>query len=168
MYPFSINEKILYGSVGVCEIREITQKDFGGKVSDYYVLVPVYRNESTVYVPVDSAALCEKMRKLPNKEKIDELLATAAVELPEWEDNKYVRRDNFNEILEKGSDKSIFSLARLIYTHGKKQTEKGKKLHITDERALSDAQKLIEEEIACVLEMPRESVACYIKEKVGS
>lgn len=166
MYPYSVNEKILYGSVGVCEIREITQKDFGGKKADYYVLVPVYSSQSTVYVPVNSAALCEKKRKMPPKDRINELFECAKGEPLKWDDNKYTRRDKFNDILEKGSDKDIFSLACALLNYSEKQIEKGKKLHISDERVLAEAQKLIDEEVACVLELPRKNISAYIAEQV--
>lgn len=166
MYPYSVNEKVLYGSVGVCEIREITQKDFSGQTADYYVLVPVYSSQSTVYVPVNSATLCEKMRKMPPKDRINELFDCANGEPPEWDDNKYTRRDKFNDILEKGSDKDIFSLARALLDYSEKQIEKGKKLHVTDERVLAEAKKLIDEEVACVLDLPLKNISAYITEQV--
>ena len=166
MYPYSVNEKVLYGSVGVCEIKEITKKDFGGQSLDYYVLVPLYKNQSTVYVPVNSVPLCEKMRRLPDKDSISKLFECAKADLPEWEENKYIRRDKFTEIIEKGSDKEIFVLVRVLYEQNKKQLEKGKKLHITDERFLTEAQKLIDDEIAYVLDLPREGIGAYIAEQI--
>lgn len=167
MYTFSVNERVLYGSVGVCEIREITQKDFGGKISDYYILVPLYRKDSTVYVPVDSEQLCEKMRKLPTKDELDAMLDQSVIKPAQWDDNKYTRRDSFNDMLEKGSTAELLSLIKLLIEHNMQQLGRGKKLHITDERALTDAQKLIEEEIACVLDTTRDAACRYIKEKLG-
>lgn len=167
MYTFSVNERVLYGSVGVCEIRDITQKDFGGKVSDYYILVPLYRKDSTVYVPVDSEQLCEKIRKLPTKYELDALLDPNMIKPMSWDDNKYTRRDSFNEMLEKGNTSELLSLIKLLIEHNIHQLDRGKKLHITDERVLTDAQKLIEEEIACVLDTTRDAACRYIKEKLG-
>lgn len=159
---FGIGEKILYGSVGVCEIKEICGKAFGGKLTDYYVLVPVYKEHSTVYVPVDSEPLCEKMRKLHTKDELDEILGNLYDEEILWDDNKYTRRESFTAVLEKGSLKSLFALCRMLDNHNKELMEKGKKLHIFDERIFGDAEKLIGEELSVVLDIPKENVKQYL------
>lgn len=159
---FQIGDKILYGSVGVCEIKEICAKDFGGKSSDYYVLIPIYKEQSTVYVPVDSEALCEKMRALHTKEELNAIFESLHDEEIVWDDNKYTRREAFNGILEKGSLTALFSLYRVLDLHNKELCEKGKKLHVFDERIFGDAEKLIREEVSVVLDIPKESVKEYI------
>ena len=163
---FSIGEKILYGSVGVCEIKEICGKAFGGKLSDYYVLVPVYKEQSTVYVPVDSEPLCEKMRRLHTRDELDNLLNNLFDEEILWDDNKYTRRESFTAILEKGSLKSLFALRRVLDNHNNELMAKGKKLHIFDERVLGDVEKLIGEEFSVVLDIPKEDVKEYITGRI--
>ncbi len=163
---FTEKQKVLYGSVGICEISEITKKNFGGNELDYYVLVPLYRNSSTVYVPVNSSVLCQKMRVLPSEDEIMSLFDCALEKLPEWDENKYTRHEKFVEILEKGSHRDIFSLSVMLYNKNEELLALGKRLHITDERAFSDAQRLIDEEVAYVLDIPRESVSEFISQKV--
>lgn len=164
---FTAKEKVLYASSGVCEITEITKKKFGAEEKDYYVLVPIYRNASTVFVPVDSEALCLKMRKLPDKRGIDKLFESAKDSLMPWEENKYLRHEKFMGIVEKGSESEIFALARLLFDKSQELLDKGKRLHITDERILDTARKLIDDTVAYVLDMPRDTVSEFISAKIN-
>ncbi|MBE6605796.1 MAG: hypothetical protein E7635_01990 [Ruminococcaceae bacterium] len=159
---FNLKQKVLYGSQGVCEIQEITKKNFGGDERDYYVLVPVYRNFSTVYVPVDSPVICEKMRLIPDKDHMMELLKATDCDFDSWEENKYARHDKFIKILEKGTDSDIFALARMLHKKNEELMTVGKRLYINDEKVLLDAQRLIEEEFACVFDIPIESAREFI------
>lgn len=145
---FKIGDKILYGSVGVCEICEVCEKNFANKVGEYYVLVPVYRTFSTVYVPVDSNVLCEKMRRVGTKDEIEAILKSRDNGAVFWDENKYNRRETFTKLLETGTIGDIASLCRVLKTQADRLSEKGKKLNISDERALADAEKLIEEAFA--------------------
>ena len=164
---FTAKEKVLYSSSGVCEITEITTKKFGNEEKDYYVLMPIYRNASTIFVPVDSDALCVKMRRLPDKNGIEKLFKSASDDLMPWEENKYIRHEKFAEIVEKGSEFEVFALAKLLMNKSRELLDKGKRLHITDERILDSAKKLIDDTVAYVLDLPRDKVCEYISEKVG-
>ena len=166
MNTFKINEKILYGSVGACTISEITQKTFGGQTTDYYVLVPLYKNQSTVYVPVNSQILCEKMRRLSDPDVLEAMFDTCDKVLL-WEENKYARKDIFNGILEKGSIKELFGLVMLLRNKENELKDSGKRLHITDERVLTEAKRLIEDELACVLNLPREDAGKYMENRMN-
>ncbi len=161
---FNLNQKVLYGSQGVCEIQEITKRNFGGEERDYYVLVPLYRNFSTVYVPVDSPVVCEKMRMISDKDHMMNLIKCVDCDSDLWEDNKYTRHEKFTQILEKGTDNDIFALSLLLHKKNEELMQAGKRLYINDERVLADAQRLIEEEFACVFDIPFESAKEFIKQ----
>ena len=62
---FEIGEYVVCGNNGVCQIKEITTLSMSGvdKNRKYYILKPVYSENSTVYVPVD--ALHSSMRRFP-------------------------------------------------------------------------------------------------------
>lgn len=161
---FSINQKVLYGSQGVCKIQEIIRKNFGADERDYYVLVGVYRTLSTVYVPLDSPVLCAKMRTLPQKDELLDILNSPAENLIAWEENKYTRHEKFVQILEKGTDSEVIALVHLLQNKNKELLAIGKHLHINDERILQESQRLIKEEIACVFELPLEKADEFINQ----
>ena len=51
---FEINDKVVYGVVGVCEIENIGKPPIKGIDKDYYFLQPVYDSKGIIYSPVDS------------------------------------------------------------------------------------------------------------------
>ena len=51
---FEINDKVVYGVVGVCEIENIGKPPIKGIDNDYYFLHPVYDSKGIINSPVDS------------------------------------------------------------------------------------------------------------------
>ena len=71
---FCVNDTILYGAQGVCRIASIVRESFGSGPVDYYVLKPVYNDNSTIYVPVENGDLTGKMRRILSSEEIIALI----------------------------------------------------------------------------------------------
>lgn len=61
---FQINDVIIYGSQGVCEIAAIEKKSISGEKRAYFVLRPIGDRGTTIYVPTDNALVLKKMRRL--------------------------------------------------------------------------------------------------------
>lgn len=59
---YRVNDTVVYGAQGVCRIADITKRDIGGMPMDYYVLKPVYDDNSTLFVPISNDKLTAKMR----------------------------------------------------------------------------------------------------------
>lgn len=45
-----INDTVLYGTEGVCKIKDIAKENFGEGIMEYYVLQPIYKQSLTIYV----------------------------------------------------------------------------------------------------------------------
>lgn len=58
---YSVGQTVLYGSNGICNIEEITTKEISGMSIDYYVLKPLYSQNSTLFVPVNNEKLVSKI-----------------------------------------------------------------------------------------------------------
>ena len=71
---FSNGDAVLYGAEGVCRLEGSTQREIGGKKLEYYVLKPVYRAGSTVFVPKGNETLTAKMRRVLSPEEIHKLI----------------------------------------------------------------------------------------------
>lgn len=71
---FQINDVIIYGSQGVCEIIGIEEKTVGGAKKNYFVLKPINDQGSTIYAPTDNALVLKKMRRLLTVEEIHALI----------------------------------------------------------------------------------------------
>lgn len=163
---FEIGEKVLYSVNGVCEITDITEKNFGKTVMKYYVLKPLYNESSTLFVPVNNENLVKKMKKLMTKSELDAVLNNVSKKENNWNDNEVQRKEEFRQTISFGNISDILIQLKAVWIHRIKQNEKGRKLHITDEIFLRDAEKLIKEEIATVIGVNQDEVIPYIKDKI--
>ena len=81
---FKVNDTIIYGSEGICQIVAIEENDFVGVKKTYYVMKPLGKDSSTTYVPIDSEMLVARMRKLLTKKEINELIDALPNEPIKW------------------------------------------------------------------------------------
>lgn len=153
---YSVGQTVLYGSNGVCNIEEITTKEISGMSIDYYVLKPLYSQNSTLFVPVNNEKLVSKIRNVLSSDEINSILNNIS-ECDEWIDNKIERIDLFKNIISSGDCSQLIKLIRLIHSHEQLQISRGKRLHISDEKCLREAEKMVCDEISLVLGIDRNS-----------
>lgn len=158
---FCIGQTVLYGSNGVCMIDGVTEKRIGSSKMEYYVLKPVSTGTSTLFVPVSNQQLVGKIRSVLTAEEAEEILNNLP-ECGEWNDNKLERSESFKAVISSGDSVELIRLIRLISLHEREQVQKGKRLHLSDERFLKEAEKMICEEFSIVLNTTRESVLSRI------
>lgn len=163
---YEINDIILYGIQGVCKIVDITEKEIDGKCREYYVLKPVYESNSTIFIPVHSEKLTAKMRRILSNEEIYALIKAIPDESTVWIDNEALRREKYSEILTSGDRAALVRMIKTLYLHRQVQREKGRKLYISDERFMNDAEKMLYDEFAYVLHIKREQVLPFILEQI--
>ncbi|MBQ5640452.1 MAG: CarD family transcriptional regulator [Ruminococcus sp.] len=154
---FCVGQTVLYGSNGVCMVDDVTEKRIGKTKIQYYVLKPLCNNTSTLFVPTANQQLVSKMRRILTEDEAEAILR----DLPpcgDWNDNKQERSEQFRAIITEGSCVELIRLIRLVRTHEQEQLAGGKRLHITDERFLKEAEKMICEEFSLVLHISRDEV----------
>lgn len=158
-----IGEKVLYGAAGACTITEICKKKFGESGErEYYVLVPIHDTRTTLYVPLDNEALKAKMKKLLTAEEIEALIDSMPREEYVWIENEKARQERFKEILRCGDRREIMTMAKSLYAHRQKVMSMGRKLHMSDERMFKEAEKMLCDEFAVVLNMKPADVMPFI------
>ncbi len=148
---------VLYTSNGVCRITGITTKKIAGTKMEYYVLTPIYADSSTLFVPTCNETLVNKMRYILSSDEINSVISNIVSE-PEWIDDKNARFELCREIISNGDFEKLVLLVRSLKNHEKQQVAKGKHLHISDERFLKEAEKMVSEEISIVLNIKRSDV----------
>lgn len=159
---FQMNDMILYGMNGVCKLEGIDDRDCGGKMVTYYMLKPIYSANSTVFVPVNNEKLTSKMRLILTKEQIDEMLHSIPEEYEGWIADERQRKEKFKDIASRGDTFELIQLIKALLKHKQDVLARGKKVHIADERMLQDAEKMICDEFAYVLNISPEDVPAYI------
>lgn len=167
---FKKGEHVMYASTGICVVEDITSQVFSQSDSErmYYILKPVSKKGSTVYVPLDSENLVSKIRRIITKDEIDFLLDDSCGKRIEWPDSKPERHGYFNEILSGGNREEIVLLVRCMYK--KKREKEDAKKHLTsgDETILKTAVRLINEEFSYALGCSEDDVEEYIKERISA
>ena len=154
---FDIGQTVLYGSNGVCTVDGVTEKRIGSFKAKYYVLKPVSANAATLFVPTSNKQLVGKIRSVLTEDEANSILD----DLPdcgEWNDDKQQRTEDFRAVISKGDCVELIRLIRLIYSHGQIQTANHKRLHVSDERFLKEAKKMVCEEFSIVLHTDSESI----------
>ena len=162
-----IGEIVLYGTDGVCQISEITEKKFGKETTKYYVLSTLYRGNSVIYVPVGNEKLECKMRDIISREELESIICNMPKEESIWIENEPLRKIKYKEIITGGDRRDLFRLIKTLYEHRINQENSGKKMHMTDQRFMKDAEKILYDEIAHVIGIDHRDVVGYITEKIG-
>ena len=101
-----------------------------------------------------------KSLKITNKKLFDEIkdILSQKTDNEIWIDNKAERCEKIKEIISGGDCMKLVELIRRMHFHSKLQLKKGRRLHITDERFLKEAEKMVCDEVSVVLHIDRNDV----------
>lgn len=161
-----IGELVRYGQSGVCRIEEIRTMKTLDRENEYFVLTPLYKLSSVLYVPCENSELTAKMRPLLLKEEIEPLVKRAKKEKTEWIRDFRRRSELSKKALSSSEPMELLLLIKSIYEHRKEENE-AKRVHTTDDYFLRDAEMLLYSEIAFVTESKIEAVEAKIKKALG-
>ena len=150
---FQRNDVIIYGTQGVCKIVDTEEKMVNGQKKTYYVLKPVDDAGSTFFAPTDNEAVLKKMRRLLSKDEIHKLMDAMGSEKGVWIPNETERREAYKSILAKGDHLELIKMIKAIYAHKEAREAEGKRLHMSDERFLKDAEQILYSEFQYVLNL---------------
>ena len=84
-----------------------------------------------------------------------------------WVENENERKLRFKEILSCGDRLAVAGLIRTLCEHRLNQEKTGKKMHLSDERFLKDAERLLYDEIAHVMEIEPNQVIGLIGNRLN-
>lgn len=161
----ALNSTIIYAS-SVCKVKEIKKMTVGKNTREYYVLVPVYDDKNTIYVPTDNPTLLQKMRKILSAEEITELINAMPDNEAIWIEDDKARSEAYKKILEQGNRAEIIRIIKTLYERRLTLMSEGKKLHSADEIIFARAEKMIYDEFALVLDIKREEVTPFILKQI--
>lgn len=155
---FTVGDYIVYGTDGICIVRDISQIDIPGASSGrtYYLLSPVGAKESKIYSPVDNTKVT--MRRIISKEEAAKLLKKldCIQDIPVTDD-KFMEQQ-YKEMIASCDLAQLFSLVKTIRKKQNKRISEGKKITSTDERYLKRAEEAICSELMLALDKAREEV----------
>lgn len=164
---YCIGDTVLYGSDGVCRIDEISERKIGKDTLTYYILKPIYNENSTIYVPAHNKALLDKMTRILSEAEVYAAIDEAKAAAYEWQEDDALRKEFFRRTIDSGNICDIIRIIRLLYTRRETQLACGKNLRVSDERILKECERIIFDEIALVLDIKRTQAQAFLEEKLG-
>lgn len=162
---FKVDDYIMYGSTGVCKVVDITNEQFiNGKQRKYYVLSPVYYNNTIIKTPVDN-------KKIPMRNIISEGDMTLLINnIPNmktlWIDDEKKRSEQFKTMLKSGQCEELIKIIRSIDCNKEDTKSMGKKTHKADNDIMKEAERLLNEEFAIILNISPDEVNSYISSQI--
>jgi len=163
---FKINDMVVYGTQGVCKIIGAETKDFMGEKKEFMVLKPVVNEKSTIYVPMDNEKVLAKIRKTLSRAETDALIDSMPQKEPNWIEDDAQRKETYRAILNKGERGEIIGMMKAIFARKQEREASGKRLHISDERFLKEAEQLLHGELQYVLELNESQLIGYISQRI--
>ena len=157
---FNEGDLIVYGASGVCRVGETIQME--GK--DYLKLYPVFQRE-TIFMPLFSDKV--RVRSVITREEAEHVItdAVARYALPVFENKVQLLNQKYESIIKTYQCSELLYLIMSIHNKRIAAEQKRRKLGLVDERYLKRAEDLLYGEFSIALEIPRENVAGYIRER---
>ena len=153
MDMFKVNDVIIYGTQGVCQIVGIEEKTVSCVKKTYFVLKPVNDSGSTIFAPTDNEHVLKKMRRLLSKAEVINLIDSMPDKNAVWINNDNDRKEHYRKILASGDHLELIKMIKAIYAHKKECEAEGKRLHMIDEHLFKDAEQILYNEFQYVLKL---------------
>ena len=136
---FSVGDTVVYGTQGVCTIKDISMLRLGKARGEYYILTPVADPGSVVYVPTSNEKLLGKMRAVLSRKEAEELILDASRDPLPWISDDVSRKNFCDDIVKNGSRKELMRLVGMLYCH-REELRQQKKQHRRNPRRLKNLQ----------------------------
>lgn len=165
---FELNDLIVYGATGVCEVKAIGTPPIEGidKSRIYYTLLPVYSNEGVIYTPVDNPRVA--MRIIMSEEYAHELIDR----IPEFEtykpDNAKQWETSCKEAVRNCDSEACCRIVKTLYIRKMRRKDSGRKATTFDERYLHNTEEHLFGELASALKKSKEEVSEWVNAKLDA
>lgn len=165
---YQCGQQLIYGIHGVCEIVDIETKVVNKKKIEYYVLEPLVQPGARFYVPMHNESAVAKLCPIMTEDELKELLNVEVACKDVWIENENERKNHYKMLINSGDRLALLRMVFSLYKHKQEQTANGRKFHQADENFLRDAKKLLDSEIAIVLDMELKDVEAYIQKALAA
>ena len=102
------------------------------------------------------------------KKDVDALIDSMPTKVPTWIANENERKETYRRILASGDQAAIISMVQALFIHKKEREAEGKRLHMSDEHFMKDAEQLLYNEWQYVLNVDKVGLMDYIFRRIES
>lgn len=148
---FKIGDIVVYGAQGICKISNVEIKQLGKTAMDYYVLNPIFNENTALFVPVDNEKLTAKMQNILTVAQANDIIKNVSKTNVIKNETLAAKQEQYREILSSGDRQKLLSLIKTIRVEREERAAVSKKLSMSDEQMLYKAEQLLFNELAYVL-----------------
>lgn len=163
---YQVGDQVVYGMHGVCCVLPEEKKVIEHKTVTYLVLEPVGQAGARFLVPTHNAAAMGKIHPMLTKEELDAMLSSSEVRADGWIRDEGLRKQTYRELIGSGDRVRLARMVRTLYRHKADQAAAGRKVHMSDDNFLRDAEKLLASEAAVVRGCDLDAARQYIRSKL--
>lgn len=163
---FSKGEYIVYGTTGVCLVKDIITMDRDDVPKDklYYVLEPAGTTGSRIMTPVEGNK--NIMRRVLNREEAYQLIDSIKDVEKLWVADEKQRELRYKEALKTCDCREWVGIIKTLYLRKKDRMVHGKRLTEVDERYMKKAKENLYGELAIPLGIPAAEVEKFITARI--
>lgn len=162
---FAKGDYIIYGSSGVCEVRDICVPDFVKEKERLYYKLAHYFSTEIIYTPVDTTVF---MRPVISKKEAENLInIIPEIKISEFKErNTKELSDHYAATIKSHDCKDLICLIKTVYNYNQIAIENGKNLRQTDQRFMKQAEEYLYGELSVALDIPKDGVKDYIERAI--
>ena len=163
---FGKGEYIVYGTTGVCQVKDITSMSMDERQQEklYYILEPMGVRGSRIMTPVEGNKSI--MRPVLSRDEAYHLIDGIQDVDELWITDDKQREMKYKEALKTCDCRQWIGIIKTLYFRKKDRMSRGKRLTEVDERYLKKAKENLYRELSIPLEIPAEEVEHFITERM--
>lgn len=163
---FQTGDYIIYGTKGVCQVRDVGPIDFSGATKGklYYTLTPCYMEGSTVYAPVEAKGIM--MRPIMSRKEALALIDTIPETSELWIKDEKSRESVYRETIKGCDSHELIRIIKTIWGRRRSRMAEGKKITVADDKYFRMAEDNLYGELAYSLGLDRDAVKEFITERL--
>ena len=100
------------------------------------------------------------------KEDVNALIDSMPGKKTTWIANENERKEAYRKTLASGDQAAIISMVQALFLHKKQREAEGKRLHISDEYFMKDAEQILYNEWQYVLNVDKDDLMAYILNRI--
>jgi CarD family transcriptional regulator len=165
---YQVGDQVVYGIHGVCTVTDQEKQVVDRKTVTYLVLEPVTQVGARYLVPTHNEVAMKKLHPVLTSEQMQALIHSAEVRSDGWNRDENARKQSYRELISSGDRVLLMRMVHTLYRHKKEQALAGKKVHLSDENFLRDAEKLLSSEISVVMSLTYEQARAYLRKELNA
>lgn len=162
---YQVGNLIMYGSTGVCKIKDITTMQWQNEDKQYYVLEPVYQN-GVIYAPCDNEKVA--IRAVISEEEankyIDDIPNMHTVIFPSNSMQQLTK--HYQSMIDRHTVADLLLMTKSIYMKKIAAMKQNKSLGQIDKKFMKRAEDLLYGELAVALNISVSEVEEYIQKRL--